>query len=143
LQRAPGAGRDQDHASVVAELKRLISEKTTLLLPLAAVVETGNHIAQHGDGRERRQAAERFGNDVSAAIEGLAPWTPTPFFELDAMRSWLAEFPNHAMRGLGLGDLSIVKEWERQCRLHPGRRVYIWSLDGHLGGYDRRAGAEP
>ena len=135
LLRVPD--RDQHHATVVAELRQLIQANATLLLPLAAVVETGNHIAQHGDGRQRRQAADRFVKEVTAAIEGSAPWTPTPFFELDSVRTWLAEFPDHAMRGFGLGDLFIVKEWQRQCKLHAGRRVFIWSLDGHLSGYDR------
>jgi hypothetical protein len=38
-----------------------------------------------------------------------------------------------------MGDLSMIKEWERQCELHRARRVFIWSLDGHLAGYDRKA----
>jgi predicted ATPase len=37
-------------------------------------------------------------------------------------------------------DLSIQKEWARQCELHPLRRVYIGSLDAHLSSYDRESG---
>jgi predicted nucleic acid-binding protein len=129
--------RDQHHAAVMARLKQLITDKTTLLLPMAAVVETGNHIAQNGDGRERRQAAERFVNTVTEAMGGNAPWTPTPFLELASLQAWLAEYPDRAMSGLGLGDLTMVKEWERQCALHRGRRVFIWSLDKHLRTFDR------
>ncbi len=129
--------RDQYHTDVITQLRQLITERTTLLLPMAAVVETGNHIAQNGNGAERRRAAERFVSEVTAAIDGHTPWTPTPFFEMVSIQSWLAEFPDRAMGGLGLGDLTIVKEWERQCALHRGRRVFIWSLDGHLGVFDR------
>ena len=35
-------------------------------------------------------------------------------------------------------DLSIVKEWDRACRRHPHRRVFIWALDQHLTSYDRK-----
>ncbi|MFL6196371.1 MAG: hypothetical protein ACJ75H_19480 [Thermoanaerobaculia bacterium] len=99
----------------------------TLLLPMSVIVETGNHIGQNGDGHERREAAERFVRLVHAAIDGKTPFTPTPFFEPEALRVWLAEFPDWAMRtddkgrGSGLADLTIVKEWERQCALNrPG-----------------------
>jgi hypothetical protein len=135
LLRIPNC--DQDHVEVLAQLRLLIEQNVTLLLPLASVVETGNHIAQQGDGGLRRQTAERFVAKVTDAIEGNAPWTTTPFFEPQQLRTWLAEFPEHAMRGISMGDLSVIKEWERQCVLHPLRRVTIWSLDGHLAGFDR------
>jgi hypothetical protein len=40
------------------------------------------------------------------------------------------------MRGAGMGDLSIIKEWEKFKRKIPDHRVFIWSLDSHLQGYD-------
>ena len=52
--------------------------------------------------------------------------------------SWLDDFPDNAMRGLSFADLSIIKEWEKACALNPMRRVRIWTLDEHLGGYDRK-----
>jgi hypothetical protein len=131
-------------ADVTDEVARKVESRETLLLPMSVIVETGNHIGQNGDGRERREAAERFVRLVHDAIEGRTPFTPTPFFEPEALRTWLAEFPDWAMRtddrgkGSGLADLTIVKEWERQCALNPTRRVYIWSMDGHLSSYDRR-----
>jgi hypothetical protein len=33
--------------------------------------------------------------------------------------------------------MSIIKTWERQCELHTARRVFIWSYDDDLLGYDR------
>jgi len=110
-----------------------------MLLPLAAVIETANHVAQCADGGVRRGAAARFVRLVKQAIEGNTPFTPTPFFEPEAILGWLDDFPESATRGMGLGDLSIIKEFERQCELHPGRRVFIWSLDRHLRSYDRPA----
>ncbi len=127
---------DQDRPDVMASLDEFIRQKFTLLLPTATIIETGNHIAHCGDGRVCRQTAERFVTWVMPAIDGVAPWTPTPMFEPDALRNWLAEFPEWSMRGLGLADLSILKEWERQRQLHRHRRVFIWSLDRHLASYD-------
>lgn len=119
-----------------AELRQRLQRGELLLLPLATIIETGNHIAQNGDGRQRRQAAERFAAQVMKALDGSSPFHPTSPMDLDALKAWLGEFPDYATRGVGLADLSIIKEWERQCDLNQARRVLIWSLDKHLSGYD-------
>jgi len=129
-------GRNQQRIEILARLKELAKDKVSLLLPLVAILETGNHIGHLADGGHRRQAAQRFVGQVEAALNGSAPWHPTPFVEATELRSWLAEFPNHASRGSGLGDLSVIKEWERQRQLNPLRRVFIWSYDQHLLAYD-------
>ena len=113
-----------------------ILDKESLFLPMATVLETGNHIAQNGNGNQRRQCAERFVKQVQLAIDGESPFKPINFLEASDMRRWLAEFPQWAIQGQGLGDLSIKHDWERLCEQNPGRRVYIWSLDGHLAGFD-------
>ena len=113
-----------------------MQDGVTLLLPVAAIVETGNHVARNRDGNVRRATAVKFVRMVKQAIEGETPFTPTPFLEPAGLLQWLDEFPQFAMEGMGLGDLSIVKEWEAQCRRFPGRRVFIWSLDRHLASYD-------
>ena len=129
----------QHQGAVIKELEAKIKASESILLPLAAIVETGNHIAQRGDGRVRRQCAERFVKQVRGALEGQAPWTPTFLPDAEQILSWLAEFPDGTMRGEGFGDLSIIKEFHRQCELHRARRVYIWSLDGHLQSYSRES----
>lgn len=123
----------------IAEALRLkIENRESLLLPMSAIVETGNHIGQIREGRQRRFAAERFVQRVQEAIRGDAPFTPTPFFESVALLAWLDEFPDWASHGSGLADLTIKKEFDRLCQLNRMRRVYIWSLDQHLSSYDRR-----
>lgn len=129
------------HTEVLAELERKLDNTEFLFLPMATVLETGNHIAQNGDGNQRRKCAGQFVAQVQLAIDGRSPFTPINFLEADAMRRWLAEFPDWAMRGQGLGDLSIVHDFQRLCEQNHGRRVYIWSLDQHLSGYDKPAGA--
>ena len=135
----PVPGRDQDRTAVLSRMATLRSRGVELLLPLAAIVETGNHIARCGDGRVRRQTAARCVRIVKQAIEGDAAITPPPFCEPEEFLEWLSEFPDAAMAEKGFGDFSIIKEFERQCALHPARRVFIWASDAHLRGYDRPA----
>jgi len=131
----PVPGRDQHKDAVFQELAEREERGEWLLLPIAAIIETGNHIAHCGDGRVRRETAERFRDIVADALDGHAPFTATPPFELDALKTWLVGFPDHVMESIGLADLSIIKECERQRTLHPHREVSIWSRDRHLSAY--------
>jgi len=133
-------GRNQQRVEVLTKLKELAQVRVSLLLPLVAIFETGNHIGQLADGGLRRQVSQRFVTQVEAALDGSAPWRPTPFVEATELRGWLAEFPDHASRGSGLGDLSVIKEWDRQRQLNPLRRVFIWAYDEHLSSYDTGTG---
>ncbi len=127
--------RCANHQEIFAEMEEKIPTDT-LLLPVSAILETGNHIGQNGDGRQRREAAHRFVAFVRDAIRGETPFTTTPFFEPEVLLTWLDEFPDWAQGGSGFGDLTIVQEFHRQCSLNPSRRVYIWTLDTrHLSSY--------
>lgn len=119
-------------------LKARIVAREELLLPITTIIETGNHIGQQGDGNLRRMTAERFVEQVTKALGGETPFTPTPFMNDRELMQLLKEFPDWAKRHRGLGDLTIRGVWDEQCALYPRRRVYIWSLDKDLAGYDRR-----
>ncbi len=138
ILRVPG--REQHRERVEQDLKQYQAENAALLLPLPVIFETGNHIARIGDGDRRRRWAQIFVEQVRGAFEGEAPWIPTPGTQHAEVVSWLEEFPEAAMRGLTFADLSIVKIFNSQCALNPARRVFIWSLDNHLSGHDRRPG---
>ncbi len=125
------------------ELKRLLDKDTFLLLPMAVIYETGNHISQNGNGAVRRQKAELFVEQVRKAITGEAPWRVTPMQDTAQVESWLSEFPDMAMKETGFADLSIIKIFEQQCEMHSARRVFIWSYDRHLKSYDRPANLYP
>lgn len=130
-------GRCQRRPETMEALADLVESGARMLLPLVAVYETGNHIAQVKDG-DRHAAAWRFVEQVKGAMEGKAPWSPMDFPLEHEMRDWLGEFPDRAAQGVSIGDLSIIKVWEHQCQLNRRRRVRIWSHDQHLQGYDRR-----
>jgi len=126
----------EDHEGFRSELAEKIGLKETLILPMTTILETGNHIGQQGDGTLRRKTATRFVSQVKQALRGETPFTPTPLFSDQGLLDLLDAFPDWAKQGKGFGDLTIVKEWERLCEVHPNRRVYIWSKDGDLQGYD-------
>jgi len=140
-------GFNQDRADILGEFEKSIRSGDYFLLPLAAVWETGNHIADLVDGQTRRRYAELLHADVAKAFNGEVPYRATHFPERAEFLRWLSEFPDIAMRnksenkqreGVSLADLSIIKEWERTCNLHSMSRVRIWSLDSDLAGYDRQ-----
>ncbi len=123
---------------VVEEFKRLINDETSFLLPMAVVYETGNHIAQLSDGGNRRRFAQAFVKRVEKAINGESPWQVIRVPTLEEIGIWLDEFPDRAMRNVSMGDLSIIKEWEKAKKKTPHLRVFIWSLDQDLMGYDHQ-----
>lgn len=133
----PVPGRDQQYRAVDDQMAAHVKGGTTMVLPLASIIETGNHIARCRDGAARREAAEEFVRVVTDAVLGRTPFPPTPFYEPGTLLDWLAGFPDPATRGIGFADHLIIEEFERQCALHPHRHVFIWSLDRHLSGYDR------
>lgn len=127
-------GRDQESARAQAELAAHVQAEVSLLLPLAVIYETGNHIA-HATG-DRRAAAERFAREVRKALNGDNPFAPARLHSLDDVAAWLDNFPDRATAGVGMADLSILSLWEQQRKLHRHRRVFVWSYDTHLTGYD-------
>ncbi|MDY7534670.1 hypothetical protein RGV33_23845 [Pseudomonas sp. Bout1] len=127
----------QHHPLIFQQLKDRVRLKETLFLPMATILETGNHIGQNGNGQQRRACAARFVEQVGRALAGGSPFKPVSFLTAEEMAVWLSDFTEHATNGSGLGDLSIIHDWNRLCSLNRGRRVYIWSLDAHLSAYDR------
>lgn len=125
------------HETIVAEFELRAKRNEKFLLPIAVVIETGNHIAQNGDGQRRRRIAAKFVMLVETALDDKSPFTLTPMPSPDRIREWLTSFPDDATTGLGLADRSVIDLFNEQCERHPQRMIYIWSLDNHLRGYVR------
>ncbi|WOD37333.1 hypothetical protein [Nodosilinea sp. E11] len=110
---------------------------------MATILETGNHIAQNGDGNLRRETAQRFVLAIKGAFSGAAPWRPVVFPVTDEILSWIDTFPDYAGRnkapdkpeGTSFGDLTIIQEFEKACARFPMSEVFIWSLDSDLQSY--------
>lgn len=141
-------GFNQNRDDILRVFTGRIQNGDYFLLPMAAIWETGDHIADLTDGRLRRQFAEKLVTDVRAALNGDAPYRATYFPDRDVFLTWLGDFPDYAQRnksdrqtreGVSLSDLSIIKEWEQTRDRHSMSRVLIWSLDSDLCSYDTGA----
>jgi hypothetical protein len=129
-------GKCQNPEQVMNALAEYINNDAILLLPIATILETGNHIAQVSDGQVRRRKAQLFVRMVRQGIQRKAPWVISdPLLNREMLDRYLDEFPNTAMTGCGFGDLTIIHEFHKQCQLNPAREVLIWSKDHHLKAY--------
>ena len=130
--------RNQRRGEVLDRLAALIEDGDHLFIPMAAIVEVGNHIAHVNNGALRRAAAERFVKEVRSAFNDEAPpWKPINFPSNQEVLRWLDAFPDSAMRRVGMGDLSIRQEWEACCQRFRMSRVWVWTLDRDLSGLDQ------
>ncbi|GAA2994732.1 hypothetical protein [Streptosporangium longisporum] len=131
-------GKNQDHQPVIDQLKKKRQE-CDLILPITAVIETGNHIAQLADGQLRRQHADKLSDLLKLVVTNQAPWVlHTVEWGENFLRSLLAgagtgtTFADHVMVKLGLGDLCILTERELYRARVVNVEVGIWTLDAQL-----------
>jgi hypothetical protein len=134
---------NSDRATVTTDLRTKRSEGVRLVLPVTTVIETGNHVAQVGDGGHRRKCADRFVEHLRLLLQRRAPWV---LHEV----GWNADFlhalitgaatgtslVDHAVNKVGCGDLSILAERERyRATVSPKLSVGIWTLDDALAAW--------
>lgn len=138
--------RNDQRDEVFASFEEYINLEATFILPMATIVETGNHIAQNGNGAKRREVAQKFCNEVRAALNGKAPYKISEFPKSKEVLEWLGDFPQHAganksvtkpNEGTSFGDLSIIKEFNKCIDKFSMSEVFIWSLDSDLAAYHR------
>lgn len=130
--------KNSNHEKIMNELQQMVEGKDTLILPFATIIETGNHIAQNGNGQQKRSCADRFVQCILKTIDGQAPWSYYgEQLTKEDLRGICSQFCDYAMRGEGFGDLSIISAYERYKKETPAiSRIRIWSLDNHLQSYD-------
>lgn len=137
-------GRNNDMERITADYEEYVSSDATFILPMATIIQTGNHIAQNGDGRQRRETAQRFCRVVAASLKNESPYILAPFPQTDEMLIWLEKFPDCAGanktaarigEGTSFGDLTIIEEFHKCVARFPMTEVFIWSLDADLCGY--------
>lgn len=137
-------GKNQDKDAVTTSYKDYVELGVTFILPMATIIETGNHIAQNGNGTVRRQTAQRFCEAVKGAFNGEAPYKISEFPNSTHVSTWLAKFPDLAGKnksptktteGTSFGDLSIIEEFNKCVDRFAMSEIFIWSLDSDLRRY--------
>jgi hypothetical protein len=100
-----------DFESVNDKIKLEIEKGTTLVLPLATVIETGNHIAQAKTG-DKWTSAEKFAEIMIFAADETSPWAAfreqIVLWEAEELKKLAATFPKQAVQNTSMGDASIV-----------------------------------
>lgn len=134
-------GMDQHHAEINAEFKRRFKAGDRFVIPVTAVVETGNHIANaNGD---RRAAAKRLHDILEAARDGRVPfivnsleWGGDVLGRLLGGDSTGETFVDLAGAGrMGGGDIAILVERDLLRNRSAGLDVRIWTLEAEMGAY--------
>lgn len=116
--KVPGketAGNNKwDFESVNDKIKLEIEKGTTLVLPLATVIETGNHIAQAktANSDSKRITSEKFAEIMIYAADEKSPWAAfreqIVLWEAEGLKNLADKFPNQAVEKTSMGDASIV-----------------------------------
>lgn len=129
-------GKDQHSEQISAEMQRRMSEGDMFILPVTAVIETGNHIAQSTN--HRYEAAHRLSGYLDLVVRGKAPWV---LHEMEWDAAFLGTFrsgagsgrdwPALAAMGVGAGDLCIAAE-VLPFQARTGAPASVWSLDEDL-----------
>lgn len=131
-----------DQQRVTAKINEEQQAGTTFVLPLASIIETGNHIAQAGHSRlERGQALadlmRKSANEQTpwaAFSEQSTLWSQEKLLEL--ANSW----PALAAQKLSLGDATIKDVADYYAQM--GCRVEILTGDAGLKAYEPPPPAE-
>lgn len=130
-------GKCQNREAVTAEFREIVDKGEVLILPLATIIETGNHISRIAKGDERYRVSKLFKEYLIHTAQDNAPWK---FYQ----KGWkkenimhLAEsFEEYALQKISLGDLSIIYTYEQYKKETPAvGSIMIWSTDCHLCGY--------
>jgi len=134
-------GKCGDSAHIQGEFRDRADAGERFIIPITAVIETGNHIEQASGNR--RAAAERLTRLLELAQSGTAPfvlnttvWDESFLAQLcdgDSTGQSLVDLL--ANQQLGAGDIAILVERDRLHERSALGRVGVWTLDSELRAY--------
>lgn len=129
------------HTQAQEEYQAFARNGDVFVLPVAVLVETGNHIAHISDGNMRHQIATRFSSLVEKAVRSEDNWNTVPSISPETLEAIMRNFPVQVMNQTGFGDISIIEQfndyWQNR---QPIGEMRIWTFDTHLMGYTRTGG---
>lgn len=129
-------GDKWDYRKVDEKINSEIEKGTLLVLPMATIIETGNHISQVSGDKYR--LVTRFTDLVSSAVEGESPWAAftlqNSFWTPEGLKQLIDRWKITALAGLSLGDVSILDVAEYYAQV--GNYVEILTGDQGLKSYE-------
>lgn len=125
---------DHDRISKLLEQER--AQNSTFVLPIATLIETGNHIAQAPNHRFER--ASSLATYLREAADAQSPWAAftdqSPLWQADNLRSLADRWPRLASAGTTIGDATIKDVAEYYAK--AGYFVEILTGDAGLKAYE-------
>lgn len=95
---------------VNAKIEEEKSQGTTFVLPIASIIETGNHIA-HSTG-DRHVVGHAFADIISATADQISPWAAfteqSELWKKENLKVLAERWKESVISGQSLGDASIV-----------------------------------
>lgn len=136
--------KNSDRETITDEFRRLVQSKATLIIPVAAVIEVGNHIAQL-PGDPRWTCGQRFAELLRQSADRRAPWVVSggawdePFLRrvVDG-HNRVPSLTDLCTAGVGSGDASILHEVERyrsRSDVPSAQPIRLWTLDTALAAH--------
>jgi len=124
-----------DFDKVDNEIKSAVEMKYTLVLPLASIIETGNHIAQAAQWR--RERAMDLAELMTKAAAEASPWAAfndqQKLWSADGLKRLASDWPNLAAQKLSIGDATISQVADYYATM--GFEVEIYTGDKGLSKY--------
>ncbi len=110
-------------------------EQSTFVLPIASLIETGNHIAQSAN---RHECATALAEHLTATADAQSPWAAftdqSALWEPDQLRTLAQSWPALAVGGTSIGDATIKDVAEHYAK--AGFHVEILTGDHGLKAYE-------
>lgn len=132
METCGAAGNEWDFKRVDDEIKTALELGYWLVLPLATLIETGNHIAHTPQYRLER--ANALGEIMTKVADGESPWTvfhhQTELWSPEHIKDLSQTWPPLAQNKLAMGDATIKKVGEYYAKL--GSEVHFLTADAQL-----------
>lgn len=123
-----------------AQIKKAVASRGTLVLPLAAIIEAGNHISQASG--DRYSPAASLAALMEKAADRESPWAAfvdqAKLWDAEGLKSLSAEWPELAKSGLSMGDATIKRVAEFYAQ--TGSSVELMTGDQGLKAYQPATG---
>ena len=125
-----------NHARIDDLLQKEREKHSTFVLPMATLIETGNHIAQAP--AQRFECASSLASYLRKAAEAQSPWAAftdqSSLWQTDNLRLLADNWPALASGGLSIGDATIKDVAEYYAK--AGYFVEILTGDAGLKAYE-------
>ena len=129
-------GDHWDHARVEMLIEKETESRSTFVLPLATIVETGNHIAQAPD--RKYDTAKELMTLLKLTLDEEEPWAAfshqAGLWGQRNLENLIVSWPDLAASGLSLGDATIKNVAEFYA--NTGAEVMIATGDQGLKAYE-------